>query len=142
VNEAPTRGIRNNNPGNIRKGTDRWQGLAPSKQQTDPAFWIFTGAAWGIRAIAVTLRTYQTKHGLKTLRAMIGRWAPATENATDAYVEDVARRVGESPDAEVSLDDQALLRGVVVAIIRHENGVQPYPPELIDRAMRLARQPG
>lgn len=131
------RGIRNNNPGNIRKGTDRWNGLAPNNQQTDPAFWIFTQAAWGLRAIAVILLTYQRKHGLKTLRQMIARWAPSEENNTTAYVDDVAHRVGEDPDAEITLD-AVLLRGIVMAIVWHENAEQPYAPEVIDRAMKLA----
>lgn len=76
--ETP-RGIRNFNSGNIRhvKGT-RWQGM--SANQNDTAFVQFTGPQWGIRAIARTLITYQDKHGLRTIRQIIGRWAPPNEN--------------------------------------------------------------
>ena len=33
---AATRGIRNHNPGNLRRSADPWQGLAP--EQTDKEF--------------------------------------------------------------------------------------------------------
>lgn len=93
--ESP-RGIRNFNPGNIRhvKGT-RWQGM--SANQNDPAFVQFTGAQWGIRALARTLITYQDKHQLRTIRQIIGRWAPPNENNTESYIRQVATRVGVSP---------------------------------------------
>src|SRR5574337_876096 len=89
---TPSRGIRNNNPGNIRKSSEPWRGLAAAKDQKDPAFFTFETPEWGIRAMAVILRTYQTKYGLRTIRAIIGRWAPSAENDTDAYV-DAARGI-------------------------------------------------
>jgi len=67
------RGIRNRNPGNIRRSGDRWKGLAPL--QTDPAFSVFETPVWGIRAMAVILRNYQKRYGLKSLAQLIGRWA-------------------------------------------------------------------
>ena len=75
ANRLP-RGIRNRNPGNIRKSGDRWKGLAPL--QSDPAFFIFETPLWGIRAMATILRNYQRRHGLKSLVQIIGRWAPPT----------------------------------------------------------------
>ncbi len=90
------RGIRNFNPGNIRhaKGT-RWQGM--SANQNDSAFVQFTGPQWGIRAIARTLITYQDKHALRTIRQIISRWAPPSENNTESYIRQVAARVGVAP---------------------------------------------
>ena len=41
------RGIRNHNPGNIRRSQDPWQGLASA--QNDPEFFIFQSAIYGIR---------------------------------------------------------------------------------------------
>lgn len=131
------RGIRNNNPGNIRKGSVNWRGLAPAKDQTDPAFWIFEAPVWGLRAIAVILQNYQRRDGLKTVRQMINRWAPPEENDTDAYVAKVASSVGEDPDAPVSIDAPGLLRGLVLAIVWHENGEQPYAPAVIDQALQM-----
>ena len=132
----PSRGIRNNNPGNIRKSTDPWQGLAD--QQTDVNFCVFNSPIYGIRALACTLIAYQDKHGLRTIRAIIGRWAPATENNTDAYVKAVADDSGRDPDQTLDMHSYADLQAVVTGIIKHENGQQPYAAAQIDKALVLA----
>ena len=74
---SEVRGLRNNNPLNIEQGED-WQGLAG--EQLDTRFATFEDAEHGLRAGAKVLKTYQDKHGLKTVRDMIGRWAPEHEN--------------------------------------------------------------
>lgn len=130
------RGIRNRNPGNIRRSSDRWKGLAPL--QSDPAFFVFEAPIWGIRAMAVILRNYQRRHGLKTLAQIIGRWAPATENDTAAYVRAVAGAIRVSPRATLDLQDASTLRDLIAAIIHHENGEQAYDVDTIDAAIDLA----
>ena len=130
------RGIRNRNPGNIRRSSDRWKGLTPL--QSDPAFFVFEAPIWGIRAMAVILRNYQRRHGLKTLAQIIGRWAPATENDTAAYVRAVAGAIRVSPRTTLDLQDVSTLRDLIAAIIHHENGVQPYDVDTIDAAIDLA----
>ncbi|HBO4005822.1 TPA: structural protein [Pseudomonas aeruginosa] len=122
----PPRGIRNFNPGNIRhaKGT-RWQGM--SANQNDSAFVQFTGPQWGIRAIARTLITYQDKHALRTIRQIISRWAPPSENNTESYIRQVAARVGVAHDARIDVYDYRTMRTLVEAIVRHENGPGPLP---------------
>lgn len=132
------RGVRNCNPGNIRKSSEPWRGLAPSDEQTDPAFFRFQTPEWGVRALAVILRTYQTKHGLKTVKAIIGRWAPPMENDTGAYAAAVAKAVGVAVDEPIRLDDTDNMRGMVLAIIRHENGEQPYSMDVINHGLLLA----
>jgi hypothetical protein len=132
------RGIFNCNPGNIRKSSEPWRGLLPDAVQTDPAFFRFSAPEWGIRAIAVILRTYQTKHGLKSVRALIHRWAPTVENDTEAYVAAVAKAVGVGPDEPIDLRDADDMRGMVLAIIRHENGQQPYDMAVINRGLERA----
>lgn len=140
--ETP-RGIRNFNPGNIRhvKGT-RWQGM--SANQNDTAFVQFTGAQWGVRAIARTLITYQDKHDLRTVRLIIGRWAPPNENNTESYIRQVATRVGVSPDGRIDVYDYRTMKALAEAIIRHENGAGPlsegnwYGEALIKEGLHLA----
>ena len=51
-----TRGIRNNNPLNIRHSADRWQGAA--EEQNDPSFVQFKSMAYGYRAAWKTLESY------------------------------------------------------------------------------------
>ena len=145
---VPPRGIRNHNPGNIRKSRERWQGLAPT--QTDPAFFQFISAVFGIRALAKVLKTYQKKHGLRTVRQIIGRWAPANGDSngplpggeykqdTGAYVTQVAKAVKVSADEAINLADPQTMVALVTAIIRHENGVQPYHTTLIRQGVDMA----
>lgn len=138
------RGIRNQNPGNVRWG-DPWQGLVPEKQRTDPAFCQFVSAAYGIRALARTLITYQDKYNLRTIRQIIGRWAPPNENNTNAYVRAVATQTGRAANDRLDMQSYADLRPLVEAIIRHENGAGPlntsntwYDAVTIDKALALA----
>jgi len=127
------RGIRNNNPGNIRKTTDPWQGL--SEVQSDPSFFVFTAPEWGIRAMAIILANYQ-RRGVRTLADMIATWAPGHENPTEGYIAFVARRVGISADTVVNLRRDA--REMIAAMIEFENGQQPYSDEVIDAGLSLA----
>ena len=48
------RGLRNNNPGNIRITKDKWQGLR--EKQEDKSFFQFTEMKWGYRALIRTLQ--------------------------------------------------------------------------------------
>jgi len=128
------RGIRNNNPGNLRRSGDKWQGLAP--QQTDREFFVYIDAVYGIRALARTLITYQDKYGLNTINGLISRWAPNTENDTGAYIDSVAK--GQPVTAPLDLHRYDHLKPLVLGIIQHENGVQPYTAAQIDKALALA----
>lgn len=131
---AIPRGIRNNNPGNIRHG-DKWKGLAPI--QGDPDFCTFISPEYGIRAMAVLLLNYQRKQGLQTVRQIISRWAPPTENNTEAYIRHVAERLGVGPDEPIVIAD--VLPTLVACIIRHENGQHPYDATTIGRGIDMAR---
>ena len=126
-----TRGERNCNPGNIRHGA-LWQGMAP--EQPDPEFVTFIAPEWGIRAIGRILLHYETL-GLKTVRGLITRYAPSTENNTPAYVSDVAQHLGVGPDDPIHV--WSSLWALLPAIIAHENGEQPYSDELIGKAISL-----
>jgi ElaB/YqjD/DUF883 family membrane-anchored ribosome-binding protein len=121
------RGIRNNNPGNIRyvEGTTSlYEGCTGS----DGAFCTFDTAHHGIRALCKLLLVYQDKHGLRTVRGCINRWAPPVENDTGAYVDVVAHALNVDPDDEIDLHRDFVLAGMALAIIQHENGQQPYAP--------------
>jgi hypothetical protein len=116
-----TRGIRLNNPGNLRISTTLWQGKINPSQ--DPDFETFDLMEHGIRAIAKTLITYQGVHALRTIRELITRWAPPSDNnPTDAYVNNVADRSGFDPDARLDMTNPSDLEGVICGIIDQENG--------------------
>lgn len=131
----PARGLRNNNPGNIVQSGIQWAGQI---EGNDPRFVSFATPEAGIAALGKNLLAYQSRHGLDTVQQIIARWAPATENATDAYVAAVAREVGVKPDAQLDLRDAGTLGKLTRAIIRHENGSQPYDKDTIDRGLSAA----
>ena len=90
------RGIRNNNPLNIRHSADQWEGMRA--EQTDPAFVQFKTMAYGYRAAWKTLESYSKYfHDLPkafNVRNIIMRWAPPTENDTDNYIRTVLSLTG------------------------------------------------
>lgn len=129
-----TRGLRNNNPGNIRKVNGvTWQGQ--SDTQNDSEFVQFINATWGIRALARAINTYRNKYGLNTVAGIINRWAPPSENDTQSYINSVAKSVGKG--AYDTLTDNDML-GLIKGIIRHENGVNPYSDETVAGGIALA----
>ena len=77
------RGLRNNNPGNIRRNSDVFQG---EKTSSDKEFKQFKSMAYGYRAIFKILSNYYRNYKLDTIRKIIGRWAPENENNTNAYI--------------------------------------------------------
>lgn len=112
------RGIRNNNPGNIRIGSP-WAGLA--EQQLDPEFCTFQRMAWGIRALIVLLQIYRERYGLVTVRGIINRWAPSSENDTEAYIQAVCKAANLTPDTLLP-DERTTYEYLVWEIAKHENG--------------------
>lgn len=131
-----SRGIRNNNPGNIRKSKDPWQGLA--EKQTDKEFLTFQSPIYGIRALARILISYQDKYMLNTIEKIVSRWAPPVENDTKAYINAVAQQAGFAASEKLNLHSFDHLLPLVKAIITHENGQQPYTEAQLTKALVLA----
>jgi hypothetical protein len=131
------RGIRANNPGNIRKG-ENWRGLAKwvdmsMCQRTEKDFCVFIAPIYGIRALARLMLTYQNKYKLNTVHKIISRYAPSSENNTKSYSEHVAHSMGlQDAGTVIDVTDFDTMHDLIVAIIRHENGSQPYTHEIDD----------
>lgn len=120
------RGLRNNNPGNIRISAANWQGkIAPN---TDGAFEQFDTPENGIRAIAKILKKYSAR-GVNTIDKIIRTWAPANENNSDAYVAAVEKKTGINRHTVLLYPHD--LYAIVPAIIKHENGINPYTADVI-----------
>lgn len=116
-----SRGLNNNNPGNIRLSAVRYKGeIRPSG---DPEFRQFESLAWGYRAIFVLLDTYRVRYGLRTPAQMIARWAPPSENRTQSYVRAVCGWTGIGPDEPVDTRDRKTMIPFAAAVSRVENGV-------------------
>ena len=84
-----TRGMRNNNPLNIRRVVGvTWKGEIVSPIE-DKQFVQFAGLEYGLRAAFCILRTYRNKYHAVCIEDIITRWAPPTENDTRKYISDV-----------------------------------------------------
>lgn len=119
--EKAPRGIRNNNPGNLRVGSN-WQGSIPTVQVPEKAFVTFQNYAYGVRAMLLLLLN-KHKSGQKTVRQLISSWAPPTENDTNSYVKFVAKGLGVEPDTTLNLDKTTLFK-LASSIVQKENGTK------------------
>ena len=113
------RGLRNNNPGNIRRNSDVFQG---EKTSSDREFKQFKSMAYGYRAIFKILSNYGRNYHLKTIRQMIGRWAPENENDTGAYVKAVSDYAGIPADDPNDINDREQMIRIVAGMSKVENG--------------------
>ena len=131
------RGLRNNNPLNIRKTTTKWQGQVEHLNgRTDKAFCQFRDLKYGYRAAAKLLLNYQTIHGCRTIRQIINRWAPPVENNTGMYVHRVVESIHEggypyTADTPVHLaQDPKLFLRLLMGMHAVENGSRPTAEHL------------
>lgn len=115
------RGLRNNNPGNLRQ----WAGAG-----SDGSFAVFRSATEGLTAMRDNLLSYG-RRGLTTIAQIINRWAPSNENNTNAYISMVARALGVDPNQPLNLGDSNTMSRLMAAMIQHENGYNPFSQEML-----------
>lgn len=115
-----SRGLRNCNPGNIRRSKTRYKGeKLPSR---DSEFKEFKSMAYGYRAMFVLLDTYSRRYGLCTIRQMLNRYAPPVENFTEGYIRFVSEKTGIAPDEIINTRAARDMVPVVAAMSQIENG--------------------
>ena len=132
------RGIRNNNPLNIRKGNN-WKGEVCSS--TDSEFEQFVSMQWGIRAGFKILKNYMTGYGgrvkaITNVHDIIHRWAPPNENNCRAYIDSVCRFSGLHEFERLQFSDRNKMLALVDGMIRVECG-QPVSLDIIASAYDL-----
>lgn len=134
-----SRGYDNNNPGNLDRmqNGDVWIGEV---ECDDSRFSCFENVYYGYRALAKTLLTYQDKHKLVTIRQMINRYAPTSENQTSDYIKFVCSYLAYSPDEPINLRDIDNLRGLMAAITVYENGRITYMPTIYKAAKQVLEE--
>lgn len=122
------RGLRNCNPGNIRRSAVRYKGEL--QECNDNAFRQFKSMAWGYRAMFVLLHTYALHHNCTTIHSIINRYAPPSENNTESYIRRVALASGiNSLERIDTLNRQTMIR-IVSAMSEVENGVPAVHSEV------------
>lgn len=113
-----TRGLRNNNPGNMRP--------VSRNQANDGAFTIYRTPEEGWGALGKQLKAYANA-GLDNVASIISKYAPSSENNTDAYIQSVtanmSKRLGSDVGALTRLDlsDPRVLKALMQSITEHEN---------------------
>ena len=129
------RGIRNNNPLNIRRTqTTTWWGQK-TEDLTDEAFCEFEEMKYCYRAAWLLLKRYFVKHGCTTIEKIISRWAPPSDNNhTDNYIDYVCEACGISRNLELShpADNPELWVMIIRSMAYMESGITPYD---YDRAL-------
>lgn len=133
-----SRGLRNRNPGNIRRSGSRFRGeVVPGR---DASFKEFETMAWGYRAMFVLLDGYRRRHALSTIRQFITRYAPPSENFTDGYIRFVARTTGIDADTPIDTRSPRDMIPLVCAMSEIENGVKAVTQEVHDGWNLFARE--
>ena len=127
-----TRGIRNNNPGNIRVSKDQWEGMTGD----DGSFVIFDSPESGVRALGKNLLSYG-RQGYDSIEKIINRWAPPNENDTQAYIDSVVAATGIPATQSLDLSDPDTLSSLAQAISFHETGSR-YDPEVYQQGVARA----
>ncbi|HFK4116290.1 TPA: hypothetical protein ACG1U5_004841 [Klebsiella aerogenes] len=129
------RGVRNNNPGNLEASSSNpWVGQTGS----DGRFAKFETPEHGIRALGRNLLSYQ-RQGIDTVSDIINRWAPPTDNNdTAAYIKSVCAQLGVKADQPLDASNPDTLQALCAAIIKHENGSQPYSNEQLSTGVSAA----
>ena len=128
------RGIRNNNPLNIRIGNS-W--LGERNNPTDPAFEEFVSIEYGLRAAFIILRRYIRRYHKNTVPDIISTWAPASENNTRRYIDIVCQRSGISPTQQIRFEDQTTMCKLAEAMAFVECG-QPIDGKKIEKGYSMA----
>lgn len=127
-----TRGIRNNNPGNIRVSKDQWEGMTGD----DGAFVTFDSPESGVRALGKNLLSYG-RQGYDSIEKIINRWAPPNENDTQSYIDSVVAATGIPATQSLDLSNPDTLSALAQAISFHETGSR-YDPEVYQQGVARA----
>ena len=128
TNSKIPRGIRNNNPLNIRIG-NTWLGEVTNP--TDDEFEQFVQVSFGLRAGFILLKRYINRYKLNTIEKIISRWAPGNENNTRSYIGNVAKRMNIDPDTPLLYEDRDTMCALVYAMIYVENGQHIQMAEIV-----------
>ncbi len=119
-------GLRNNNPGNLR--------AAPNATGKNGGFSTFSSPQDGLAALSRQLQLYGDR-GNNTLNGIIHTYAPRSENKTQSYIDAVSKQTGFNPSDRINLHSPEVLEKLIPAIIKHENGVQPYTRDEISKGI-------
>ncbi len=132
---SESRGLRNNNPLNIRKSNVKYNGEVASD---DKSFKKFSSLAYGYRAAFRILKTYYFRYNLITISTIINRWSPTNENDTSSYISTVSNKTGISKSKALKWSSEEFVP-VVAAMSYVENG-KPADMNAVKEGWLLSKQ--
>ena len=127
------RGVRNNNPFNMKITDSAWEGKT---EGTDTTFETFSSPELGIRAAVKNTMT-QVGRGNDTIRKLINVHDPASQSPDHDFVDFVARRLGVSPDEPLDMNDPSVMTAYVNAVIAFENAHHKYDPAVVEQGVNM-----
>ncbi|MFV9038960.1 lytic transglycosylase [Serratia fonticola] len=132
------RGIRNNNPGNLNFVG---QSGAQLEDHATPRFAKFKTAFDGFAALGKQIKAYYTGTSkaagyqkLQSVEDIISRFAPPSENNTQAYINKLSKTLGVGRGETLNIHDPQVLATLMNGITQIENGKNPYAPEMVLKA--------
>lgn len=121
ANASLPRGIRNNNPGNLKYSpANAWQGQTG---KDSGGFCIFSAPQYGLRATGKVLRSY-IGAGYNTIGKIFPRYAPDANGLSGAYASSVSKATGIGVNTVLSASDVNSIAKIVWAIVPFENGAK------------------
>lgn len=136
------RGIRNNNPGNLNYVG---QSGATLEDHATPRFARFNSAFEGFAALGKQIKAYYNGTSkaagyqkLQSVEDIISRFAPASENNTQAYINKLSKMLGVGRGDSLNIQDPQVLATLMNGITQIENGKNPYAPEMVLKAAQSA----
>lgn len=120
LNNSQSRGLRNNNPGNLRRTSIQWEGKVPFEQSNDNDFEQFWDIEWGLRAMMMDIKNDINK-GLNTVTKLIAQYAPPSENNTAVYINNLVSWTGFGSN-QVLTSNEVVVKTMAKAIVRMELG--------------------
>ncbi|HEJ7993751.1 TPA: lytic transglycosylase [Serratia liquefaciens] len=132
------RGIRNNNPGNLNYVG---QNGATLEKHATPRFARFNSAFEGFAALGKQIKAYYNGTSkaagyqkLQSVEDIISRFAPASENNTQGYINKLSKMLGVGRGDSLNIHDPQVLATLMNGITQIENGKNPYAPEMVLKA--------
>ncbi|HID9279649.1 lytic transglycosylase [Serratia sp. IR-2025] len=136
------RGIRNNNPGNLNYVG---QNGAALEDHATPRFARFNSAFEGFAALGKQIKAYYNGTSkaagyqkLQSVEDIISRFAPASENNTQTYINKLSKMLGVGRGDSLNIQDPQVLATLMNGITQIENGKNPYAPEMVLKAAQSA----
>ncbi len=126
-------GIKNNNPLNIRRSSQKFI----NEQKSDNDFKKFSSMVYGVRAAIRIIHTYYFNYRYNTIEKIISRWVPPMENSTKNYIDIVSKRSHILPNVIVIYTKDNIL-SIIKAMAYVESHVE-LSKEILEEAWKLAQ---